>query len=549
MPALVEVQCPNCRTVLKLNSRKPLGRTVPCPKCEETFVARERKRPAAQPARKPAADSARKPARKRPAHQPVQEAAVIDDDEEFDDVALTEDYGYEDYGYDDAPPTRRKSRRKKSKSSRAWVKWVLIGSGGALGLAIIGIGIWLIVGMFSKKLDLAYLPPDADRISVVRAAEMWKSELVQEMLTGTAKEDVRRMKEDFGIEPAEIISVTEGSQGNDRVKVVRTSIDMDAEKILKQAGNYEKSEYDGHTLYRIGNNALYFPDKRTAVSGPEASVKAAIDRGPKYESRDDLKFVDAGYQIVTVHVNTSEERERQRNISGSINGLRFARTIANAEGKSFTSSIKTKKQHRFASVEDAKEYEQDVRKRREKVEEELKDLDSDSLRRNMTEEQKRKAKEQAREWASSYSYDFSRSGDVINETMSITPTKTMRERGRLFFLGVRTGTQIHSLAKSPHQLFGFSSISSRRPSSFRRNTRVAVYEVTLGSFRGAGDREAAVRDALKNVSGLNTVRMRITGNTVRLYSQRGKFPSTLTIRGRLRAAGFRNASVRTTGTE
>jgi endogenous inhibitor of DNA gyrase (YacG/DUF329 family) len=41
MPSLISIQCPHCLQTLKLKSRKPLGRKVPCPKCKTPFVLEE----------------------------------------------------------------------------------------------------------------------------------------------------------------------------------------------------------------------------------------------------------------------------------------------------------------------------------------------------------------------------------------------------------------------------------------------------------------------------------------------------------------------------
>jgi len=540
MPDLVKIRCPHCQASMKLKSRKPLGKKIACPKCSEPFVAKAVRTAATVKSgtKRPAAATVKaKPKKRKPA--PVED---YDEFDEFSD-ALGGDAGYDDYGADDfdefdEPPRKqsgaRKAKKKKKKSGGGWVKWVLIGCGSAGGLAVLGVGIWLLVGLFgSKKLDLAWLPEDATKISVTRYADIAESELVKEALDDMdgVDDDISKMKEDWGLEPKDILSVTTARSKDESLTVVRTSIELDKDKILKHADGYEKTTYEGETIYRIGRNALYFPDEKTAISGPEESVKKAIDRGPKAEDREDLKFVDAGYDVVNVHLQDSST------VRGEILGISLDDIRGTTSGTSYSSSVKSFNATRYDSAEDAKEAMDKMEELRRKYKKE-----AEKAREEW--EKKRKENSEKHEELVDYSHSGpTRSGDVIKWSSTTKPLKDKAKK----MLGSSGALKIRALAMNPGQLFGISGFRSpflrgrspfRRRTSVSRRTRVAVYEVTIRSYNGDDDKAFAARTALKGTTHLDDNRTRISGNTITLYSDRGQHIDPLDVRRRLQKAGF-----------
>jgi len=554
MPALVEIQCPHCAASLKLKSRDPLGKKVQCPKCAQPFVAKERPRTAQviddyedyEPASAP-----------RPKRRPKPK----DEFDEFDDFG---DPG----GFDDdfgAPPPksagggrRKKSVKKKQQSSRGALKWVFVGGGIAGGVAVLVLGIWLAFWMFgSKKLDLAWLPEDATSISMTRYGNLMKSQLVKEGLSDADERAIEKMKDEWGFGVADIDSYTTASSGSETLRVLRTTVDLDPDKILKHAGDYEKTTYDGKDVYRYGNNLMYFPDKRTAISGPEDSVKKAIDRGPKAKKREELGFADTGYDIVKINLVKSNR------LSGEINGIPIGKVVATCEGTSISSSIKAKKQQRFASVEDAKEYYDKVQELQEKLREKL---SSEDFLRNLPE----KEREEAREFANSISFSFSRSGDTITTTVKLTPPKSLR-KSRFGLFGMGRTSEVSFAAHNPGRFFGvfpnpFGDRNRFRnpnplPNRPRRNIgrnragfnrpgfnraprgSVKIYDIVVNNYRGNRDQAFEAKVALQGVNGLDHARTEVNGNRITAYSRPNQNVNNNDILRRLQQHGFGNVSV------
>lgn len=536
MPEVVTIQCPHCKAVLKLKSRAPLGRKIACPRCETPFLARERA------------------AKNKPPVEDYEDYGDPGGADEFDDFG-TDDFGAG--GFDEPAPRPRKSgtaagkKRKKSKKKQGMsrgLKIGLIAGGSVLGAVVVGLVIWLVVGMFSSKLDLAWIPPDANRITVTRYSQIWDSKIVQDELSNAAKANIVRMKDEWGFEPRDVLSVTIGSSGLDRIRVVRTAIDLDEDKILKHAGDYEQAEHEGQTYYRFESGAIFFPDKRTAVSGTEESVKKAIERGPKPPQREELKFVNAGGHRVYIRV----EDDRM----GSF------QTVAKVDSWTFTSTPAQLEQFRFDSADEAKEFADGVEEQRRVNREKFqKQIESSSA----SEEKKR----QARELVNSYSISVSRSGDVVTIRSSMSPPSDPELRKKML-RGIRDPVPIITrLVDSPGRYFGIGSTPQpafprpgrpgpggarpetpvpRRPVTTRRN-RVFIAEATVRSFRGSGDQAAAAKEALKSVPGVDHERTRVFGETITIYSVRGAILNVGRIRIALTRAGFRSVRVRTKGVE
>jgi predicted Zn finger-like uncharacterized protein len=559
MPALVEIQCPHCQATLKLKSRAPLGKKVQCPKCSQPFVAQERSGVAEVIDDYDDYAPAPAPAAPRPKRRPAPRQN-IDDYDDFGDPAEFDD--------DFAPPRssaggrRKKKPVKKKKSSGGWVKWVLIGGGAVVGVAVLALGIWLGFRMFgSKKLDLAWLPEDASSISMTRYASLMNSELVKDGLSDADERAFSKMEDEWGFGIKDVESYTTASSGSETIRVLRTTVDLDPEKILKHAGDYEKTAYDGNDVYRYGGNLMYFPDKRTALSGPEASVKKAIDRGPKAKKRDDLAFADTRHDVVRIRLIKADNR-----FSGEILGIPLGKIVATCDGTSVSSSVKSTNQQKFASVEDAKEYYDKVQELQEKF---RKQLDDENFLRNVPEDKR----EEAREFARSISFSFSRSGDTITTTVKMTPPKSLRN-STLGFLGLGHASKVKSAARNPGQFFGIfpnpfgnrnrfgNRIPVENPNRFGNRNRarrnigrnragfnraprgsVKIYDITVNNYRGSRDQAFEAKVALQGVNGLDPMRTDVNANRITAYSRPNQTVNTGDIIKKLQQHGFGSVQV------
>eukprot|EP00913_Durusdinium_trenchii_P028362 g26590.t1 len=308
---------------MKLKSRKALGKQAPCPKCKKPFLVKELPSDAVEDYEVDEYDTG--------------DPTVDHDVEYYDDDAHDD---YEDF--DDEPRRRSKKRpsKKRRKKKANWVKPTLIISGSVVGVALLGLGIWLVWGMFNKKLELAWLPPDASTISVKRPASTWnRSILGTRYDSEKANLILEKERELWGVTQRDIVSITSGgNRSGENITVVRASADLVPETILKNAANYEKADHNGNTYYRVGAVVLFFPDDRTAVIGSEDSVKKAIDRGPEPAKREDLDFVNASYENVAVSTSNSSRFGRLGFISEARPAVVGDFTLKDFRGKSHSLS-------------------------------------------------------------------------------------------------------------------------------------------------------------------------------------------------------------------
>ncbi|MFN0052971.1 MAG: DUF1559 domain-containing protein [Planctomycetales bacterium] len=329
MSDAISVECPNCQARLKLKNRNAVGKKVPCPKCQQSFVVE------APPEEEDhlaflnvdASEGAGEP---------------IDDDDESSATPV---------------PSRRSAvrRGKKGKPAPAtnWKKPLLIGG---ISLAIVGfLGgagflVYLLLGDLKgdgNKVNLAYLPGNSEVIVHVRVAEVWKSPLVQSVVGGPAfKNGIDKMRQDTGLEPQSIESVTVGVSGvADTIKrlpkpgpslpvpvptatnpnpapagpsgtpaeptvtvvVIRTSTAFDFEKVRTSDRATEAVSHRGATYYKTpqsspGSMAFYAPSSKVLVIGPESGIRQAIETGTSAPRRPELDFVDSSQQVLVAFV-------------------------------------------------------------------------------------------------------------------------------------------------------------------------------------------------------------------------------------------------------
>lgn len=310
MTEQVAVKCPNCRAVLKLKNRSSVGKRVPCPKCKTPFV--------------------------------VESAEDLEgNDLEF--LKVTEPDADPERETDEIsklPPTTGRTKKKppaKPPWRMNWLKPVLF-----VAVAMLVVGLVVVGGYFGGALldravsgnpiDVAWLPPDADVIIRLRPAEMWGSPFVSSLSTpkGVSLPSARDL---IGLDPKEVRTMTIGGVGlldaaepkpgggiglgafpgmpalgaaqPRMIAVLRTVEKFDRKQMeSKLQGTrqmlYKKEELNFAAGVAGAGKAFFFPDSSTIVMGPEAEVKAAIDRGHLARPRPDLAFVDRDRHVLIV---------------------------------------------------------------------------------------------------------------------------------------------------------------------------------------------------------------------------------------------------------
>ena len=350
-----------------------VGKKVPCPKCKKPFVVE----------------------------------APPEPEDEFDEFGDLDGFdSYEDDEFDEQPasPRRRASasagskrgkskgkKKRKSSGDGGLKKPLLIGFGviAALGLMVsVGVvGVKMLGGGgVNNKIDLTYLPPDAEFIVSLQVADAWNAPLVQLMLASPmAPPQLDQLTKEVGIKPEEIESVIFGATGvSDVAKgagqqpamgltpnfdsmhgvvVVRTKISIDSNKLNTGDEQTQTKTHAGQEYYLYpapgsvdSSISLFLPDSKTLVIGPEVDVKAAIDRGSKEKRREDLDFINNKHQLLIVVIPkdagglTSQNKDALAMLPDQLKTLTEAldgKIVATCIGATFTDGVELEWQSNF----------------------------------------------------------------------------------------------------------------------------------------------------------------------------------------------------------
>jgi hypothetical protein len=347
MPGPLSVECPQCGAKLKLKDRSKLGKKAACPKCREPFVL-----------------------------------TAPPEDDELDEFADFGDDEFADFGdneeaeYAAAPSPRRRSaarsgkgagkkktagkkkkKRAASQSSGGGKIALFVGGGVTALLLLVAVGLWAL-GVFSgdappadqpaagpiakvadeaaNKIDLAYLPADAELIVHLKVAQAWQSPLFAQLVDmPDVQAGLQQMQQTIGLAVTDVESVTFGMSGvSDQAKqgvnadpmavamaaqdnvvvVVRLTKEVDAASLKLVENGGQKATHSDQTYYRMQlpqNNpqaqqaepvTVFLAGPKLIVIGTEAKVKAAIAAGGKQPRRADLDFVDADQDLLIVFV-------------------------------------------------------------------------------------------------------------------------------------------------------------------------------------------------------------------------------------------------------
>jgi predicted Zn finger-like uncharacterized protein len=196
----------------------------------------------------------------------------------------------------------------------------------------------------AKEIDLAFLPPDADMLIVLRVADLWQAPLVQSLAkTYLPPEALAAMKESVGLAPEDIESITfagsaskivvdtaqahaSAAAGGGPVAVadpashdaktlvtIRTKKPVDAMSLKLTRQGVTENEHAGkkyhlvtptNVLLPVADDkvAVYIASPTLLVLGPETLVQGAIDRGETVAPRPELAFIDANTHLIFAFV-------------------------------------------------------------------------------------------------------------------------------------------------------------------------------------------------------------------------------------------------------
>ncbi len=356
MTGLISIQCPKCRSNLKLKSVSSFGKKVACPKCKYPFVL------------------------KKPKPEPV-----VDEFDSFDE------FDEEDYGATAPMVSGRKSSKKPGgskvkKSGDLNLTPVLIAGGVLLIVGLlVGLG-WMLFGSgdqlasgpadangiadsseppvdaggvvgpdavanqrpagevkvqgINNQLNLAYLPLDAELVVAIKMADLWNESLVKSLIQNPQTQaTIDEIQENYGLGPDEIDMVMVGigeisnaglqaQQGASPQELVGTTLRDNVIVVVHTKAPYSVSKLKANpqsevvttqnakTYYRrkptpvqgmsgmptMATKAAWIAEPKTVVFGSEPAIREVMNRSETQVRREDLDFVDSHHQLVVAFV-------------------------------------------------------------------------------------------------------------------------------------------------------------------------------------------------------------------------------------------------------
>lgn len=178
----------------------------------------------------------------------------------------------------------------------------------------------------ANALNVAWLPADAEVVINVRVRELSLSPMLAALqATPESQANLQIMKDELGLAPGEIDSVTIGLRGvtelamsgaanpaalasekDNAVVVVRTRLPFDPQVVQRRTDDFEAATHDGKPFYRSLKPGdipcVYLPDSKTIVLAEEEPLTATIEQGSGTGSRPEFDFVDASSHLAIAFV-------------------------------------------------------------------------------------------------------------------------------------------------------------------------------------------------------------------------------------------------------
>lgn len=333
MSDAITVRCPACKSSLKLKSRSAVGKCVPCPKCKKPFVVKA-----------PAAEEEDDMAFLNVSESDGAMEMPPEEEEEFAAALAPRS----------SPGKSARGAGKKGKAKQAasfdWVTPLLTGLAALVVIGLLGGGGYFVYTLIDlkvvNKIDLTYLPPDADLVVHVRVDDVMNSPIMQSALAVPAvKQAIDKIASETHISPSDIKTITLGATGvsdadfsklvpmpvigmpgapagprggagpaggsekTRAVIVIRASKNLPADVVTKIPG-YESATHKAMTYYRPSTPQLRNAQPALCLAAPdillvadESEIQRIADNGPKQKRRAEFDFVETGPQIVVAMLN------------------------------------------------------------------------------------------------------------------------------------------------------------------------------------------------------------------------------------------------------
>lgn len=328
MSDAITVKCPACKSSLKLKSRSAVGKRVPCPKCKKPFVVKS-----------PPAEEEDDMAFLNVSESDGAMELPPEEEEEFAAALAPKS----------APGKSGRGAEKKGKAKPAasfdWVTPLLTGLAALVVFGLLGGGGYFAYTLIDlkvvNKIDLTYLPPDADLVVHVRVDDVMNSPIMQSAVAVPAvKQAIDKVASETHISLSDIKTITLGATGVSNadfsklvpmpamgmaggpagpprgagpaggsektraVIVIRASKNLPADVVTKIPG-YESATHKSMTYYRPSSPQLRNAQPVLCLAAPdvllvadESEIQRIADNGPKQKRRAEFDFVETGPQIV-----------------------------------------------------------------------------------------------------------------------------------------------------------------------------------------------------------------------------------------------------------
>jgi hypothetical protein len=186
----------------------------------------------------------------------------------------------------------------------------------------------------------ALVPPDATMLSGVRMEAVRATPLYQKMVASKALPQLDDFARQTGFDPRrDVRELLIASNGADSLLAARGTFN------IHPIEGAAKSSYKGYTLYTRENGAVGLIDNSTAIAGPVAAVRAALDRYQAGERTGPSALLARARQIPSENqiwsVSNGFDSLIARNIPQEGNAASAGRILRSLENTTFAADLRT----------------------------------------------------------------------------------------------------------------------------------------------------------------------------------------------------------------
>lgn len=186
----------------------------------------------------------------------------------------------------------------------------------------------------------ALVPPDATVLSGIRMEAVRTTPLYRKMIANKALPQLDDFARQTGFDPRrDVREFLLASNGADSLVAARGTFNLHGFE------GATKSSYKGYTLYARENGAVGLIDSTTAVAGPLAAVRAALDRYKAGDHSRRAELLARARQISNENqiwsVSNGFENLITRNIPQEGNAANVGRILRSLENTTFAADLRT----------------------------------------------------------------------------------------------------------------------------------------------------------------------------------------------------------------